>query len=292
MISFPRISAAIAGLCLIGAALYYYKTHYGCSRPDSDTYQLADQRFLVHSSYGFPILSLDKSTDEREAPTLPFIFEKLIAPQSTILHLGTHAGLHTILAGKQLKDGGKVLAFEGHPKLFALLKENIKFHQLDSVISPFSLVPSSQSETLSICLDATSTPSADTTVNAAYEQSLTGSNCYEIQLKPLDSLSLPKLDFILIENDIDVPAALEGAYALLEKSNWPPILIVPSLPLTHTSHQKWIARLKKQGYYFYQLKPTGKTSFTIRQINPHQPPSNGGTYLFFSRELLPLSLEK
>lgn len=290
MISFPRISAAIAGLCLIGAALYYYKTHNQASQNAS--YQLADQRFLVKSSYGFPILSLDKSTDEREAPTLPFIVEKLVPIQATVLHLGAHAGLHTILAAKRLENTGKILAFEGHPKLFALLKENIKFHQLESVVSPFPLLPSSQSEALSICMDAAPAPSADTTVNAPYEQSLTGSNCYEIQLKPLDSLSLPSIDFILIENNIDVPAALEGGYALLEQSNWPPIMIVPSLPLAHTSHQKWIARLKKQGYYFYQLKPTGKTAFTIRQINPHQPPSNGATYLFFSRELLPVSIEK
>lgn len=292
MISFSRISAAIAGLCLVGAALYYYKNDGSFHQTSDDSYQLSDQRFLVQSAYEFPLLGLDKANNGQETPSLPFIFKKLISPQSTVLHLGTHAGLHTILIAKQLKDTGKILAFEGHPKLFSLLKDNIEFHKLGAVIQPFPVIPSFKGETLSICLDASSENSADTAVDASYEQSLKGANCYDIQLKPLNDFALPTVDFVLIENNIDVSQTFEGAYAFLEKSKWPPLFIVPSIALSHDSHKQWIMRLKQEGYYFYEIKPTSKTSFTIRQINPYAPSLKENTYLFFSRELLPMSMEE
>ena len=268
MISVSRILSAVFALCLVGFTIFYYKTHHATQRrlASLESYQLSDQRFLVYSRYGFPLLSLDRSLTEKESATLPFMLKKLVAQDATVLHLGTHAGLHTFLIAKQLNDKGKILAFEGHPKFFALLKENATLHNLDSTIQPFPLIPSEKEGTLSVCLEAASVTSDDTTVNTSYEQGLTGTHCYDIQLKPLDNLSLP--------------------------AKWPPILIVPSFSLAQSQHQSWINRLKKEGYYFYQLSPTAPTAFKVMRIDPHHPPANGSSYLFFSRELLPVSIDQ
>ena len=294
MISVSRILSAVFALCLVGFTIFYYKTHHATQRrlASLESYQLSDQRFLVYSRYGFPLLSLDRSLTEKESATLPFMLKKLVAQDATVLHLGTHAGLHTFLIAKQLNDKGKILAFEGHPKFFALLKENATLHNLDSTIQPFPLIPSEKEGTLSVCLEAASVTSDDTTVNTSYEQGLTGTHCYDIQLKPLDNLSLPAIDFLLIENDIDVSQALAGGYDFLAQSKWPPILIVPSCSLAQSQHQSWINRLKKEGYYFYQLSPTAPTAFKVMRIDPHHPPANGSSYLFFSRELLPVSIDQ
>jgi FkbM family methyltransferase len=294
VISLSRIFNLFLIGCLAATAFYYYKTHYTVQQrlASLESYQFSDQRFLVQSRYGFPVLSLEKSLGNKESPTLPFIFQKFISPQATVLHLGAHSGLHTLLIAKSLKDKGKVLAFEGHPKLFTLLKENISLHNLAAAIETFPLIPSSKAETLSICFDATPVSSSDTAINGTYEQTLQGTNCRNIHLKTLDSLSLSHINFVLIENNIDVPQALEGAYELLAQSNWPPILIVPSAPLSQASNKNWVNRLKKEGYYFYKLSPTTAKSFKITQIDPGHTPANGSSYLLFSRELLPISIDK
>lgn len=292
MVSFSKISPLVLMGCLIGGFFYYYTTHYKLKKQleSLKTYEFSDQKLLLHSKHGFPFFAFDKSLGDKEHKSLSFILKKLIPLKSTVLHLGAHTGVHTILIAREKENKGKILAFEGHPKFFLLLKENIALHNLGSILQTFPFIPSSARKTLSVCLDASPPTSGDTMIDSSYEQKLKGKNCYDIQLKPLDSLSLDPVDFIFIENDINIPEAIEGGYQLLTNSNWPPIFIIPSINLSHTHHKRWIGRLKKEGYYFYKLVPKDDTSFKIMQTDPYHVSSEEG-YLFFSRELLPMMID-
>ena len=291
MLSFSRIFSGVLLVCVIAGGIYYCKNHQSTQNhlASLQSYEISNERFLVHSRYGFPVVSLDKSLEEKESQVLPFILEKLLPLKGSVLHLGAHTGLHTILVAKHQNFTGKVLAFEGHPKLFSLLKENIALHKIEDKVQIFQIVPSSKASSLSVCFEAKSTLSADTPISKDYEQSVKGEDCHEILLRPLDQLSLPRVDFILIENDIDAPHALEGAKTLIKSSHYPPLLIVPSSPLAHSKDLKWLHHLKEKGYYFYKLSPTSSTSFAVERLAPQHLLSNGSHYLFFSRDMLAAS---
>lgn len=291
MNSFFKILQGILFIGLLTTGIYYYKSY----RDTQDhlksitTQKIADQRFLVQSRYKFPLLSLTQSTEEKESTLLPLILKKFLPPQATLLHLGAHGGLHTILASHYLTKEGKILAFEGHPKLFSLLKENLALHQLEKKVSTFPIVPSSQSSSISVCFEATPPPSADTLVNTRYEQQLTGKNCQEIKLKPLDQLALPKIDFIFIENDIDTIEALQGASKLLVCSQWPTILIDPTILLKSPKAYQQLCNLSKKGYFFYKITKANGSSLTIEQADKKSGSFNKETYLLCSTKILNFS---
>ncbi|MFN7662439.1 MAG: hypothetical protein ACK5PQ_01775 [Alphaproteobacteria bacterium] len=279
----------IAGLLIMGGYYFTVYNHAQRQLTSLKTQQLAEQRFLVQSRYQFPILSLTQSIDEKESSLLPLIFQKFLPQAPTLLHLGAHTGLHTLLAGRHLAPNGKILAFEGHPKLVSLLKENLNLHHLEKKVSVFSMVPSSQSSSLSVCFDADPLPSADTPITQGYEQQLKGGNCHTITLKALDTLPLPKVDFIFIENDIDTPSAIKGAYKLLEKSKWPALLIEPTLFLKSPEAHGLLTNLCKKGYTFYKLSLMNGLNLRIEKAEEKESSFDKNSYLLCSQQKLEIS---
>ncbi|MDC0348989.1 hypothetical protein OAN21_01090 [Alphaproteobacteria bacterium] len=294
MISLYKLSRFFLITALSGSLFYCYKSHQSNKQhiTDLESYQFSDQRFLVRSPYGFPFLSLEKSIDRQESPTVSFIFEKLIPKKAPLLHLGAQSGLHSILIKKTLRKKGKIFAFEGHPKHYDLLKENKYLHRLGRSIKTFSLIPAAKKESLSICFEANYPALSDTDVSTAYEQGLKGKDCQTVNLDRLDDLKPPKVGFVLVENTTDVSNALQGGLHLLEKSDWPPILIFPNSILTQDKNKPWTAPFKKAGYYFYKLTDVKRSSFKIGKVAPQDIASSEPCYLFFSRDLLPISIEK
>jgi FkbM family methyltransferase len=294
MISLFKLSRFFLITVLSGALFYCYKSHQSSKKyiTNLESYQFSDQRFLVRSPYGFPFLSLEKSIDPQESPTVSFIFEKLIPEKAPLLHLGAQSGLHSILIKKTLEKKGKIFAFEGHPKHYALLKENKYLHRMGRAIKTFPLIPAAKKESLSICFEANYPTLSDTDVSTAYEQGLKGKDCQTVSLDRLDDLKLPKIGFVLVENTTDVSHALQGALHLLEKSGWPPILIFPNSILTQNKNKSWTSPFKKAGYYFYRLRDVKASSFKIDRVAPKDIASIEPCYLFFSKDLLPISIEK
>lgn len=58
-----------------------------------------------------------------------------IKENDTILDAGANIGLFTLLAGKQLKNSGKIIAVEPDDNNFDMLNENIKINNLTNVVS-------------------------------------------------------------------------------------------------------------------------------------------------------------
>ena len=58
-------------------------------------------------------------------PGLEAAFKKYVSKDMTVIDIGAHVGLYTLLAARSVGDGGKVYSFEPTLRTFNLLKQNI-----------------------------------------------------------------------------------------------------------------------------------------------------------------------
>jgi len=89
-----------------------------------------------------------KVNDGAGVATLAVIFIKKeygdISKNSTIIDIGAHVGLYSILAAMEV--GNIIYAFEPMPDNFKLLSENIKKNKLETKIIPFNVAIAAKKE--------------------------------------------------------------------------------------------------------------------------------------------------
>lgn len=66
-------------------------------------------------------------------PTITKKIIKKLGPRTTFLDIGAATGYYTIIASKIIGESGEVISFEGDPKTFRRLSENIRLNNLRNV---------------------------------------------------------------------------------------------------------------------------------------------------------------
>jgi len=62
------------------------------------------------------------------------LFKQVVKPGATVLDIGAQFGYYSLIAAKQIRQGGKVYAFEPVPNNFELLKRNIQINRCNQMI--------------------------------------------------------------------------------------------------------------------------------------------------------------
>ncbi len=66
-------------------------------------------------------------------PELTNLIRCIVKPGFVVLDVGANIGCHTLIMGKLAEDHGRVLAFEPHPQVFAVLSENVMLNRLTNI---------------------------------------------------------------------------------------------------------------------------------------------------------------
>ena len=100
---------------------------------------VGNQRVLVATTWGGRLLvpaddlSLMPELVARGTYDVPFtaFVQQQIQPGDVAIDVGAHVGLFTLLLGYQVWERGRVIAYEPHPRLLALLRDNVAMNWLD-----------------------------------------------------------------------------------------------------------------------------------------------------------------
>jgi FkbM family methyltransferase len=88
------------------------------------------------------VLDEELTRNGYENAELNFV-ERLLRPGMTVLDLGAHHGLYSLLAAKCVGPGGKVIAFEPSPRELRRLERHVRWNRATNVdIQPVALGPS------------------------------------------------------------------------------------------------------------------------------------------------------
>jgi FkbM family methyltransferase len=92
-------------------------------------------RWIAHQSY----LDGNLMTQTFETSELRFI-QRYLRPEMTILDVGAHHGLYSLLASQRVGTGGTVIAFEPSPRERKVLKSHLAINHCRNVrVEPFAL---------------------------------------------------------------------------------------------------------------------------------------------------------
>jgi FkbM family methyltransferase len=168
---------------------------------------------------------------------LVYYFNKLIKPTDIIVEGGVYIGLHTLKFSQ--------LAYEGHIHSFEASKRNYDLANntfIDNEISNITLYNEAlYSENKEIFLSESWTPDQDSVTDTPTNK--------KIKAVTIDSLQLPKVDFIKLDIEGGELDALKGAVNTINKFN--PIITFEYLK--HLNHPSPIPFLKENNYDVYQI---------------------------------------
>jgi FkbM family methyltransferase len=184
---------------------------------------------------------------------------------------GANVGVHTIEWAKRMTGWGSVLAIEAQERIYYALAGNIVINNcfnavaLHAAISdkpgvmmipvPDYLMPASFGS-----LELRKTPSTEfigQTVDYS-ESSLTG-----VQAVSIDSLKLPRIDFIKLDIEGMEMEALSGAADSIARSK--PALLVESIKTNTTTLREWL------GAHDYQIFHVGMNFLAVHNSDPIRP---------------------
>lgn len=93
---------------------------------------------LIRAMGGSMYVSLEHLMVYGLYPFEPFsikLFKQALKPGMTVLDIGAHCGLYSLIAAQIVGKQGKVYAFEPAPDNFAILKRNIKLRGYDNIVA-------------------------------------------------------------------------------------------------------------------------------------------------------------
>jgi FkbM family methyltransferase len=168
---------------------------------------------------------------------LVHFFNELIKPTDIIIEGGVYVGIHTVRFSE--------LAYEGHIYSFEASKRNYDLAYntiIDNNINNVTLVNKALfSDNAYIYLEESFTPDQDSVTVIPTNQ--------KIEAVTIDSLDLPKVDFIKLDIEGGEAAALVGAINTIKKFH--PIITFEYLK--HLNHNSPIPFLIEQGYDVFQI---------------------------------------
>ncbi|HET6145803.1 MAG TPA: FkbM family methyltransferase [Candidatus Acidoferrales bacterium] len=164
------------------------------------------------------------STEGFEKAETNFV-QRLLRPGLTVLDIGAHHGLYTMIASKLVGRTGRVIAFEPSPRERKRLKRHIDVNSCSNVrVASIALGKTTKRENLYLASDG------ENWCNSLRPPSVeTRSRLVEVQVRPLDDFlaesAISNVDFIKIDVEGAELDALAGAKRLLS-SNLRPIFLI------------------------------------------------------------------
>jgi len=156
--------------------------------------------------------------------TEPRFVERLLQPGMTVVDIGAHHGLYTLLASKRVGREGRVIAFEPSPGACAQLKRHLRVNRCTNVKVVDCALGDEESEAdlylLEEFLDGCNSlrpPAVDAPVKSV-----------RVEVRRLDDelaeLNVARVDFIKLDAEGAELSILHGARRLLERKERPAIL--------------------------------------------------------------------
>lgn len=165
-------------------------------------------------------------------------FDKLIKPTDVIVEGGVYVGLHTVRFA-ELASQGHIYSFEASKRNYDLAQHTMNENGIQNVTL---LNKALFSENTTIYLSESWTPDQD-----CITTSVTSKN---VEAVTIDSLNLPKVDFIKLDIEGGEYSALLGAINTITTHQ--PIITFEYLK--HLNHTSPIPFLTDNGYSVYQIE--------------------------------------
>ena len=219
----------------------------------------------VRLSFGAWWLAGQGTLDERllngefETSELRFV-ESYLQPGMTVLDIGAHHGLYSVLAAKRVGKNGRVRSFEPSPRECKFLKHNLRINRCRNVqIENFALGSGSGQGVLFLVEGAEDVcnslrpPAAEVTTTKV-----------SVEVRPLDEYleqqRIEKVDFIKLDVEGAELEVLRGAKRLLSSVNRPVILAevqdMRTAPWGYRAEEV-IRYLEEFGFCWYGLSESG-----------------------------------
>jgi FkbM family methyltransferase len=207
-----------------------------------------------HSALDWTILNVGFEKSE-----IQFVY-KLLRPGMTVLDVGAHHGLYTLLASKCVGRSGRVIAFEPSPRERERLSRHVRFNRCSNVkIEPFALGSSKSQADLYL------TNGMNDWCNSLHRQAAGDvARMVRVDVLALDDYlereGLGKVDFMKVDVEGGELALLNGARRLLSAVPRPVILC--EVQDQRTAPWGYAAReilqcLESCGYSWFEFDETG-----------------------------------
>lgn len=211
-------------------------------------------------------------TYERETCIL---YESLIYPGMTVVDVGAHFGLYTLLAAKGVKEKGKVYAFEPEPSNYALLIKNIKANGYEDIVVTIKKAVSNKKGVSFLFLGAKESGEA-----SLYKVPSVSTQNVVVEVITLDEFfegeGWPEVHLIKMDIEGGEKEALEGARQLLERNQVK--LIIEFNPKIQAAvgiaPEEFLDTLSKFGFRKIWAIYNG-----LRPVNPELLRMAGGSYI-------------
>lgn len=174
------------------------------------------------------------------------LFAKFIKPGMTVIEVGSNIGSHTVPLAKMVGPKGKVYAFEPQRLVHQLLTTNITVNNLMHVVIFNRAVGDTRS---SIALRELSPYEPNNM--GGFELEMHQGGTHIVEQVTLDSLSIPRCDFLKIDAEGMEPSILNGAIELITRDR-PIIYLEVDRPRQAEYSIDFLVRL---GYEFRSHKP-------------------------------------
>ncbi len=153
---------------------------------------------------------------------------KVCKKDMTIIDIGAHLGLMSVIMAKLIGNNGKVLSYEPTPKTFILFKKIISLNKFTNVIIPYNMAISNFKGLVDFFVDENEGSNANSLVGRKDKNRVSE----KIQVNTLDNiiidLKLQKLDLIKIDAEGSELDVLNGAVNTISK--FKPIIILALHP--------------------------------------------------------------
>ncbi len=203
-----------------------------------------------------------------EEPELSFV-ERLLRPGMTVLDIGAHHGLYTLLASKSVGRCGSVIAFEPSPRERARLAKHLRLNRCNNVSIEPCAVGDRSCETNLYQVDGFRDWGNSLRPPAISEP--VRKVC--VQVRTLDDVleerGIEKVDFIKLDAEGGELDVLKGATKLLQSGSRPVILAEVEDVRTHAwgYHAREIMHLLSRCHYrWFALSESG----TLHPVSPGQ----------------------
>lgn len=159
-----------------------------------------------------------------------FLLESLIKPGMTLVDVGGNIGYYAVMMASYLKGQGAVYCLEPDPTNLIELRANVAGNALENLVTILPLAAGNAEGTIRF----------EPGLNAY----ATEDGSMEVEVRRLDSLNLPPIDFIKIDVEGYEGAVLEGAEQMIKRSH--PIVFLELHPnlLTSDTHGEIVQFLR------------------------------------------------
>lgn len=185
----------------------------------------------------------------------------------TVIDIGAHLGLMSVIMAKLVGNTGHVYAFEPTPKTVAIFKDIIKKNKAEQIITPVNKAVSSFDGEMDFFVDEHEGSNANSLVSRPDKQR----SAQKIGVTRLDSFvtekKLKELDLVKIDAEGSELDVLKGAFDTLKQFRPKVILAIhPSLVKNNRQALGTIYDLIQELNYtvYYQAQVLGKAEFAAK----------------------------